>query len=73
MSIRAIALEVYKCQSKVHQLDDQLAAAEHDQKAEIQDQLRQATAELKILKNMIEGRKAQSSDILKSSKFKFSL
>ncbi len=69
MSIRAIALEVYKCQSKVHKLEDQLATAEYGEKAEIQDELRQALAELKILKNMIEGRKAQSSDIFKPSTF----
>lgn len=71
MSIRAIAMEVYKCQSKVHKLEDLLEAAAQEDKADLQDQLRQALAELKILKNMIEGRKAQSSDALKSPLFKF--
>jgi len=71
MSIRAIATEVYKCQSKVHKLQDQLESADFAEHAELQEQLRQASAELKILKNMIEGRKAQSSNSLKSSPYRF--
>ena len=71
MSIRAIAIEVYKCQSRVHKLQDQLETADFTEQAELQEQLRQALAELKILKNMIEGRKAQSSNILKPSSFRF--
>lgn len=67
MSLRAIAIEVYKCQSKVHKLQDQLERAAADEKSDLQDQLRQAKAELKILKNMIEGRKAQSSKKLRYS------
>ncbi len=61
MSIRAIAMEVYKCQSKVHKLEDQLQLADYSEQATLKDQLRQARAELKILKNMIEGRKAQAT------------
>jgi len=61
MSIRAIAQEVYKCQSLVHKLEDQLELAELKDKDNIRNELRQARAELKILKNMIEGRKAQST------------
>jgi hypothetical protein len=71
MSLRAIAIEVYKCQSKVHKLQDQLEAADSSELTELQEQLRQALAELKILKNMIEGRKAQSSNNLKTSPFRF--
>ena len=62
MSIRAIAQEVYRCQSQVHKLEDELNnAANHQEKEKIRDELRKAKAELKILKNMLEGRKEQSS------------
>ncbi len=69
MSIRAIAMEVYKCQSKVHKLEDTLQQADYTEQAELQDQLRRARAELKILKNMIEGRKSQSTSATKPSTF----
>ena len=68
MSIRAIAQDFYKCQSRVHKLEDQLETAIHHEKEKIQEELRVARSELKILKNMIEGRKNQS---LKSTAFPF--
>lgn len=61
MSIRAIAQDMYKCQSRVHKLEDQLEKAPPREKEGIKEELRKARAELKILKNMIEGRKAQST------------
>ena len=72
MSIRAIAEELYKCQSKVHKLQDQLAACEsYGEKERIKEELRKANAELKILKNMLEGRKAQADSRQKKLPFGF--
>ena len=68
MSIRAIAKDFYTCQSRVHKLEDQLESAIHNEKEKIKEELRIARAELKILKNMIDGRKAQS---LKTKSFPF--
>lgn len=61
MSIKAIATELYKCQNKVHKLEDQLTQAPVQEKDAIKEELRIARAELKILKNMLEGKKAQAS------------
>ena len=72
MSIRAIAQEVYKCQSKVHKLEDQLAkAGSYGAKEKLKNELRQARAELKILKNMLEGHKSQSDSVKKKLPFSF--
>ncbi len=61
MSIRHIAQELYKCQSKVHKLEDELnTTTSHLHKTELQEALRKARAELKVLKNMVEGRKSQT-------------
>lgn len=57
MVIKAIAQEVYKCQSRVHTLEDQLRQASSSDKAKIQEELRKARAELKQVKNMLESRK----------------
>jgi len=67
MSIKALAQELYRCQAKVHALEDRLAEAERSSVPQLQEQLRQARAELKILKNMLEGRKAQATPM--KSKF----
>lgn len=61
MSIKAIAQELYKCQARVHALEDRLAEAGQDTAPQLQDQLRQTRAELKVLRNMLEGRKAQAA------------
>lgn len=61
MSIRAIAQEVYKCQTKVYKLEEQLKEADHGRQEKLKEELRQARAELIILKNMLEGRKAQAT------------
>lgn len=70
MSIRAIAQEVYKSQSRVYKLEEQLKQAEYESQENLKEELRQAKAELKILKNMLEGRKAQAS--LTKRRFPFS-
>ena len=69
MTIRAIAQELYRCQKKVHALEEQLEKAEYKDQATIQEELRVARAELKQLKNMIEGRKAQSTSPFSRSPF----
>lgn len=71
MSIRAIAQELYRCQKEVHKLEDQLQEADHQMQTEIKEKLRIARAELKQLKNMMEGRKAQSLSDRKHPPFSF--
>ena len=71
MSIRAIAQDLYKCQSRIHTLEDLLQKAEGHEKDSLKEELRTARAELKILKNMIEGRKAQSTVTGKNYLFPF--
>ena len=61
MSIRAIAQEVYKCQARVHDLEDQLRQALPQEKGVTQEKLRQARAELKVVKVMLENRKSTDS------------
>lgn len=69
MSIRAIAQEVYKCQARVHDLEDQLRRALPQEKGVTQEKLRQARAELKVVKVMLENRK--STDSTQKSRFSF--
>ena len=69
MSIRAIAQEVYKCQARVHDLEDQLRRALPQEKGVTQEKLRQARAELKMVKVMLENRK--STDSTRKSRFSF--
>ena len=69
MSIRAIAQEVYRCQAHVHKLQDKLEKAQHHEKEQLKEELRKALAELKVLKNMIDNRKAQSLESTKKYTF----
>lgn len=61
MSIRAIAQEVYKCQARVHDLEDQLRKALPQEKAALQESLRKARAELKQVKVMLDNKKSTDS------------
>ncbi len=61
MVIKAIAQEVYRCQSLVHQLEDRLRQADAGDKATIEEELRLARAELKQVKNMLDNKKASTS------------
>lgn len=70
MSIRAIAQELYRCQARVHDLEDRLRKADPTSAEELREQLRVARAELKTLKNMMEGRKALSSSTRKTYPFR---
>ena len=70
MSIRAIAQEMYKCQSRVHKLQDDVDNAQYPEKDALRQELQAAQAELTLLKKMLEGRKEHS---LSSNKYSFPL
>lgn len=58
MSIRALAIELYKVQQKVDGLEKELDnPASHD-KEKIKEELRLARAEWKVLKKMLDGEKS---------------
>lgn len=58
MSIKLLALELYRAQQKVHQLEAQLAEASANAQEAIGEQLREAKEELRLLRNMLEGAKS---------------
>jgi hypothetical protein len=60
MSIKLLALELYRAQQKVYQLEAQLAEAPFNQQDAIGWQLREAKEELRLLRNMMEGAKSPS-------------
>jgi len=58
MSIKLLALELYRAQQKVYRLEAELAeTALHEQEA-ISWKLREAREELRVLRNMLEGAKS---------------
>lgn len=65
MSIKLIAIELYKVQQKVHQLEEKLEAAHLKDKDGIREELRVAMAELRQMRNMLEGQKASSPHAVK--------
>lgn len=64
MSIKLIAIELYKAQQKVHKLEEKLEAAQLQEKDGIRKELRVAMAELRQMRNMLEGQKASSPHAL---------
>lgn len=58
MSIRLIAVDLYKAQKRVHQLEARLAEASVNEKDAIKAELREAEAELKQIRNILEGAKS---------------
>ncbi|RJX36238.1 MAG: hypothetical protein C4531_00305 [Desulfurivibrio sp.] len=58
MSIKLLAVDLYRAQTKVHQLEAQLAEAPVDQQDAISEMLREAREELRLLRNMLEGAKS---------------
>ena len=60
MSIRALALELYRAQQKVEQLEARLADAPYSEQEALREKLREARAEWKILRNMLNGEKSPS-------------
>ncbi len=60
MSVKAIAIELYKAQQKVSRLESELENPAQKNKAKIEDELRLVRAELKMLRSMLDGEKAAS-------------
>ena len=60
MSIKALALELYKAQQKVERLEKELEEALVREQDGVKSKLREAKAELKILRNMLNGEKTPS-------------
>jgi len=59
MSIQLIARELYRVQRQVQQLEAELEAAPVAAQEAIREKLRQARAELRNMKNILEGAKAE--------------
>jgi hypothetical protein len=60
MSIKLLALDLYRAQQKVHRLEAQLAEAPFSAREALEAQLREAGEELRMLRNMLEGAKSPS-------------
>ena len=57
MSIKALAIELYRAQQKVDRLEKELARAELKDKERIRQELQVAIAERKQLRKMLDGAK----------------
>jgi hypothetical protein len=60
MSIRAIALELYRAQQKVNRLQNELGSAAPQEKDHINKKLQLALVELKQMRKMLDGAKVES-------------
>lgn len=70
MSIKAIALELYRAQQKVSDFEARLEKAPLNEKEALRAELREAKAEWQILRNMLDGEKSPSPYRSQSSTFK---
>ena len=70
MSIKALALELYRSQQRVAALEKELAAATFDKQDGLREELRMATAELHQLRKMLDGAKTPSPFRSQPSTFK---
>ena len=59
MSIRLIALELYRLEREVSAIEEELASARDENQDELKDRLRKIKAERNRVKNMIEGAKEE--------------
>jgi hypothetical protein len=57
MVVKALALELYKAQQKLHKLQDQYDGAELKDRERLRRELQQAEAERDQLRRLIDGRK----------------
>jgi peptidoglycan hydrolase CwlO-like protein len=57
MSLRMIALDLYRLQKEVDRLENQIKASPPVKREELQDKLRKAKAERDRVKRMLEGTK----------------
>lgn len=69
MSIRMLALDLYKAQRAVDKLQKDLKSAAPGEKEAVAGELRAALKELEILRKMMEGKKADGSSGRKLSRF----
>lgn len=69
MSIRALALDLYKAQQAVDKLQKALSGASPAEKEGVARELRDAQKELEMLRKMLEGRKESGSFRQKFSGF----
>ena len=60
MSIKALAVELYRAQQKVHQLQDKLEKAEHAEKDALRFELKQAEADCNYLRRLVDAEKSPS-------------
>ena len=60
MSIKALAMELYKAQQKVHRLQDKLEKASLGEKDQLRYELKGAEADLKQLRRTMDGEKEPS-------------
>jgi hypothetical protein len=67
MSIRALALELYKAQQRVDHLEKEREKAPPQEKERITGELEPALAELRQLRKMLDGAKTESPFAAKSS------
>ena len=61
MSIRALAVDLYKSQQKVTQLEKKLEQAPPSEHIQLQQELKFAKQELAMLRKMLDGEKENSS------------
>ena len=57
MSIRHLAIDLYRAQQKVDTLEQTRAAAPAQEQAAVEEELRMARAELRMLRKMLDGEK----------------
>ena len=69
MSIRAIAKDLYRAQQKVHQLEGKLEGCPLADQQAVQDELRHARHELKVLQRIMSGEKESGEMRLKFKGF----
>ena len=60
MSIRAIAIELYRAQQKVARLENELEQAAPEEKGLLEEELRAARLELRQMRTMLDGAKVES-------------
>jgi hypothetical protein len=69
MSIKHLALDLYRSQQKVERLEKAVAAASPGELAALEDELREARAEWKMLRKILDGEKDNASLRAKSAVF----
>lgn len=70
MSIKAIALELYKAQQKVSSLEKKIEAAPLSEQNDLKEELRLAQSELRQYRSILNGEKSPSPYSSKPSTFK---